>query len=100
MKAATTWMTILLTGARCVARAGYFAAKARAAYADGVGDQQGPSANGTLVMEMNVGEVRVIRSDEQKTFVSRLNLALFTTMQRCTRGSDDLTWRAIALRSI
>src|ERR1700729_1588817 len=67
MKAATTWMAILLTGAGLLHAQDTSRQKLELPTPTALVISKSLPANGTLVMEMNVGEVRVIRSDEQKT---------------------------------
>ena len=67
MKAATTWMAILLTGAGLLHAQDASRQKLELPEPKPLVISKSLPANGTLVMEMNVGEVRVVRSDEQKT---------------------------------
>jgi|SRR5271154_3938492 len=67
MKAVITCMSILLTGAAALQAQDATRQKLELPTPKPLVINKSLPANGTLVMEMNVGEVRVVRSDEQQT---------------------------------
>jgi hypothetical protein len=67
MKAAITCMSILLTGAAALHAQDATRQKLELPTPKPLVINKSLHANGTLVMEMNVGEVRVVCSDEQQT---------------------------------
>ncbi len=67
MRAATIWMTIVLTGASLSPAQDTSRKKLNLPTPGQLVISKNLPTNGTLVMEVNVGEVRVVRSDEEKT---------------------------------